>query len=717
MTEFLAELRRRRVLPMAGAYIAIAWLATEIASFLLAQAGAPSWTLRLLAIVFVVGFPLTVTLAWVIQVGPDGKRHVDRSTGQGKTVAGAIVLGVIVTAGLSWLILPRIDDTASNSTYRPLPNSLAVLPLTTTGGTPNEQTIAETLYTILIDGLDQSRELTQIQLKTEAYPENPVAFAREFRVATLLVGHVVRTAGRTFIEMQLLDVRQETLRWSDTVEWDPTQIMDIGTSIADAVLQALELPAIRRTHFVGTENREAYEAYLLGKKHFDMLNAKNMAVAVEYLEKAVALDPGYVRGHARLATAYMVNAWFASKTPAEQEEWMVKARAAANRAIELDPDSPDAISIVGRLTDNKELRAQMLERALELEPNHRPSLFRYALLVLRRAGKLEQAAAMLQRLIDINPLDANSRYELAQTLWDMGRPDEAVTQLRRAIELQPEMTQNYHTLGYLMIFEYGRLDEAVILQRQAYAVNPETGFQAAPVAQQYAALGMRKEALRFLDKALEWMEWDPSVLFMAGHTYERLGDTDAALGYWKRFVETTPDKDDEQMPAILIDIYLNEGRYDEALQYFRQSYPSLVSVDAEPGDSMFWYARLLEAAGYAEDARLRFEKVAAQLESTCAEDMDEPTCRYLPWQVYAELRDRRKTLDWLRFTLLDRPYFANNQFFDHESLDFLREDAEFRELMDYLNAEMDKQRARIRQLECDGDMPPAPGIDTSDFCY
>ena len=102
--------------------------------------------------------------------------------------------------------------------------------------------------------------------------------------------------------------------WSETIEWDPTQIMDIGTAIADAVLQAMDLPAIQRSQFVGTDNREAYEAYLLGREHFDVLNAKNMAVAVEYFEKAVALDPGYVRGHARLATAYMVNSDFASRT-------------------------------------------------------------------------------------------------------------------------------------------------------------------------------------------------------------------------------------------------------------------------------------------------------------------------------------------------------------------------------------------------------------------
>ena len=681
MTEFLAELRRRRVLPVAGAYVAIAWLATEMASFMLTQADAPAW-------------------AYV------------RSR-----KSAMMTLGVAATVGLSWLLLPRIDDTSATSGYEPLPNSLAVLPLTTTGGTPNEQTVAETLYNVLLDGLDQSRELTQIQLKTENHPDDLAAFGREFRVSALLAGHVARTAGRTLIELQLLDVGSARVRWSETIEWDPTQIMHVGTSIADAVLRAMELPAIQRSQFVGTDNREAYEAYLLGQEHFDVMNAKNMAKAIEFFEKAVALDPGYVRGHAKLATAYMINRWFASKTPEEEEAWMEKARATANRAVELDPDSPDAISILGRLTDSPELRQQLLERALELDPNHRPSLFRYALLVLRRAEKYEEAIALLQRLVDMDPLDANTRNELANTFRAQGRLEDAVEQYERAIQLQPEMTQNYHNLGYMMVFDFGRMDEAVLLHRQAYAVNPETGFQAAPVAQQYAALGMRKEALRFIEKALEWLQWQPPVLFMAAHMYERLGDMDTAIGYWKRWVEINPDKDHEELPALLVDIDLHEGRYEEALQRFRETYPDTISIDAPPDYSMFSYARLLEAAGYSNEARLRFERVAEFLDSLCAEDREDPTCRFLPWQVYAELGDRAKTLEWLRFSLTEMHYFAVSHLLGTESLDFLRDDPELQEIMDDMNAELDKQRARIRKLECDGEMPPAPGIDTSDFCY
>jgi hypothetical protein len=76
------ELRRRRVLPVAGAYIAIAWLAVEIAGFLLEQLGAPAWALRLLAIALVVGFPVAVALAWMVQRQPGGGWRLDSSRGQ-----------------------------------------------------------------------------------------------------------------------------------------------------------------------------------------------------------------------------------------------------------------------------------------------------------------------------------------------------------------------------------------------------------------------------------------------------------------------------------------------------------------------------------------------------------------------------------------------------------------------------------------------------------
>jgi hypothetical protein len=126
---------------------------------------------------FVVDFPVAVVLAWVIQVQPGGRWAVDSSKGHHKTVIAAIAVGIAVTAGLSWQILPRIEGTAAESAYQPIPNSVAILPLTMALGTTNERTISETLFVSLGKGLDQSADLILMDLrKLDEQPVNLAEF-------------------------------------------------------------------------------------------------------------------------------------------------------------------------------------------------------------------------------------------------------------------------------------------------------------------------------------------------------------------------------------------------------------------------------------------------------------------------------------------------------------------------------------------------------------
>ena len=159
------ELRRRRVFPVAGAYLVVGWLVTEMAGFFLEKIGAPGWSTRLLAIAFVVGFPVSAAVAWIVQRQPGGKWRLDSSHGQGKAAAVTVTLGVVATVLLAWLILPRIEDETPG--YQPLPKSLAVLPLEISDASPGSQTIGRMLYRALTEGLVQAHGLTQVRLRME----------------------------------------------------------------------------------------------------------------------------------------------------------------------------------------------------------------------------------------------------------------------------------------------------------------------------------------------------------------------------------------------------------------------------------------------------------------------------------------------------------------------------------------------------------------------
>jgi hypothetical protein len=129
---FIRELTRRRVVQVALLYFAIAWTATEVLSFLFESIPVfPIWSKTLVALLFVLGFPVAVFLAWRFDIGPGGIRRTESTSTRGKlTVAVSLVLLVASTAGLFYLIYPQVRDQTSSvagALFNPPENSIAVM--------------------------------------------------------------------------------------------------------------------------------------------------------------------------------------------------------------------------------------------------------------------------------------------------------------------------------------------------------------------------------------------------------------------------------------------------------------------------------------------------------------------------------------------------------------------------------------------------------------
>lgn len=716
---FLAELRRRRVLHVAGAYIAIAWLVTEIASFLLGQAGAPGWSTRLLAIVFIVGFPVAVVLAWTIQIGPDGRRYLDSSAGQGRTVTAAVALGLVAVAGLAWLILPRIDDAPG---YKPIPNSLAILPMADPDATPYQRTIADTLYAALLNGMNGSRELTQVRLRPKTRPQDLLGFAREFRVASLLVGNIVQTASGSRVEMQLFDVGQGQVSWSTTFAWDPAEIMEIGSDVASGVLQTMSLPQMSRQKFSGTDNAEAYDAFLLGKSRTDVID--DLELAIEDFQRAIDIDPGFVNAHVALADA--INWYLFLKGPPEAERQALEARAkqAIDTAVELDSESAPALSTLALFEENRELKQQLYLRALALDPGHAKTYYRYAREFLRFDGKVDEAERYLRKAIELAPMEARWRRELGALLLSAGRHEEGKAELMKSIELEPTLEANYRTLSAWNYFINGRIDRSVYWMRRAYAVNPQSGVLASFVAGGYADLAMRAEAMAWKDRALAISPTSAWAWQMAGAVHLRLGDTEIANEYFDRAMELGLRRF-RTVVSQEIEAALAAGRREEALRLFEDAFPEIARNDElEISPRNVWriaeYAELLVEAGREAEGRALWNRCVAFVEDQCvdgrmagAEGGD--WCDGL-WTLYARQERREETLAALRRLIVDRRRIAEHHQFSEELVDFIRDDPEYGEIISFLHELLAEQREHVHEMECNGEMPPAPGIDTSAFC-
>jgi tetratricopeptide (TPR) repeat protein/TolB-like protein len=720
-TNFLTELRRRRVLTVAGAYIAIAWLATEIAGFLLNQAGAPGWLLRVMAIALVVGFPVAVIIAWVLQRQPDGRVVLDSSRGQRKLVVGAVIAGIVLTAGLSWLIVPRIEDPPKYPDYDPLPNSVAILPFLDPGLTPNEITIGETLYIALTEGLNASRELTQVKLKLNEPPDEAAALGRRVRVMALLAGRILSSAGKTQVEMRLLEIPSGKLGWTRTFDWDATQIMEMGTNIANGVLQSVNLPPMTTSRFAGTDNREAYDALLLGRQLAWNPDHWDPEKAIPQIQKAIDIDPGYVQAH--LALANVIETYLRFEKPGEQERQAYEKRMeiALATAEQLAPNSADVISMLGRLEVyrlNTDAANRAFERALELDPDHLPSLMRYAYnlsIFGSTQADSEKGVRLYRKVAEREPLDANIGSDFALALYGAGYTEEAQAQMQKALELRPGFGQAYAYLAYWERFD-GKFDQALYYNGKWRMNKDADGGAYSQAALFYADLGARQEALAFMEKGLERSpKWSfcwsvvPTVLGMVGE--EELAQQYAARD--PEMKAQTPPYPWLQLELLML---LNAGDAEQALQLYEEQNPQFSGPDVPViGEGNYFgtlrYAWLLKLAGHDDRARPLLENGLKFLDQWCdgskLEGFWDCDSRYI---VHGLLQQKEQTLAELRRVIVDKPSWITplKMFEDHGALDFLQEDPEFQHLMQIRQDRYAAQMANVREMERNGAIPPPP---------
>jgi tetratricopeptide (TPR) repeat protein len=711
---FLTELRRRRVLTVAGAYIAIAWLATEIAGFLLEQSGAPGWILRVLAIALVVGFPVAVIIAWVLQRQPDGRVAFDSSHGRRKAVVGAVVAGLVLTAGLSWLIVPRIEDPPEYPDYDPLPNSVAIMPFLDPSATPNEVTIGETLYIALSTGLKGSGRLTQVKLRLKEQPEDLAALGRQVRALTLLSSRLLRTAGTIRVEMSLLDVASGSPLWTRQFDWDSTRIMDLGTDIANGVLQSLDLPVISSDRFAGTNNREAYDAYLLGRYYsWERFRTDELRLAFSHFQRAVDLDPGYVEAYVALAGS--IRFYLQAQGPPDQEREILEQRLqrALESARELDPDSPAVIRLSAILSGDDGVICRALEHLMVLQPSESVDL-RY---IGQCVDDIDEREHLQRRNLELDPLNSNLHQELALTLRESGRFNEALAEMDAAIELDPEYALNLEIVA-LWSMEDSRLDIAIPYQREACALNQIHGACAANTSLWYAQLGAEQEALAWANKARELSPGNERVWFHYALTLIYLERLDLAFEYVDQALERFPEDATWQEIQSQRDIHF--GKSEPSLHRFEGSHPQLEVqnfpdvYEWESFGKVLQYARLLMATGRQRSAEHLLTGGLARLDEFCSTITTDPArfsskywCNLQTFRTHALLQNKEEALSLLQLMIAEqrRLHFPWRSFM---GLGSLKDEPEFQHLMEILAEERSVQLERVREKEQNGDLPPLP---------
>ena len=367
------------------------------------------------------------------------------------TLGAGIILGLVVVAALSYLLLFRGAPTAVSPEIK----SLAVLPLENLSGDPAQEYFADGMTEALISNLARIRALKVISrtsvMRYKGSHKSLPEIARELNVDAVIEGTVQRSGGRVRVTAQLIHAATDAHLWARDYERDLTDVLKLQSEVARAVADEIriQVTAEERARLASARsvNPQAHEAYLLGRYHFSKGNEQGWKQAIEYFERAIQLAPDYAAAYAGLSDAWRQRGVFGA---ADFKEVESPARAAALKAIELDEQLAEAhisLANIKYLYDWDWAGAeQEFRRALELDPGSLDAHIDYGHLLMH-LGRHDEAIREGQIAVQLDPLSSGTQSSLGRFLYRARRYEEALPHLQRAVELEPRSVVANSRLG------------------------------------------------------------------------------------------------------------------------------------------------------------------------------------------------------------------------------------------------------------------------------
>jgi len=573
---FFSELKRRNVYKVAVAYAVVAWLTIQAASIFLPAFNAPQWTMQIVILILVVGFPIALAFSWAFEITPEGivresdvqpNESITRRTGR-KIVAVTIALAV-VAAGLLAYQLVRSGTTSPSAA--PVSNkSIAVLPFDNLSDDKSNAYFTEGVQDEILTRLAKVADLKVIaRTSTQRFksaPENLPDIARQLGVANILEGSVQKVGDQVRVNVQLINAFTNAHLWADIYDRKLTDIFavesDIAKTIADTLQAKLSSSAEHVLASRPTENPEAHELYLKGRYFWNRRTGANLQKAADYFQQAIAKDPRYALAFSGLADCHVLLPAYAELGSNPRDE-LPKALEAARKAVELDDTLCEAHTSLARaLASDLQLSAAMPEfkRAIELNPNY-ATAHQWFGECLQSQGHLEEALAEAKRAQELDPLSLIINTVLGFALDTVGKSDEAIAQLHKTIELDPTFINAHGQLGNVLEHR-GRLKEAIVEYEKSSDATVPDPIDLANRAAAYFLVGRKAEAQQEWEKlkALSERQYVPAYSMAVAQL--AFGNKDEALRLLEKSYEDRAPFDSADLGWILVDHRLDSLRSD-----------------------------------------------------------------------------------------------------------------------------------------------------------
>ena len=414
-------------------------------------------------------------------------------------------------------------------------NSVAVLPFAHMSADEDNEHFCDGLAEELLNALSKVDAL-KVAARTSAFSfkgknVDVGTIARTLGVNTVVEGSVRRSGKRLRISVQLINATDGYQLWSERYDREVGDIFALQDDITVAVVEALRLKllgeeraAVLKRH---TDNAEAYELFLKGRFHSHKYTAQGWTRAIEFFEKAIALQPDYALAYAG-AAACRACLWYFGLLPAEQT--ILQCKTAIRQALAIDDGVADAhlyVALIAFFYDWDYQRAEeAFKRSFALSPDNPEALSYYAIF-LAVVGRGEEAIAVSRKALRLDPLAPLIGMNSGWAYLSAGAPGEASLQATKMIESDPDFYGSYWLQGVIHLGQ-GEFEPAVEHLRTAVSLGGHP-VVVADLATACTLAGMQDEGNAILQQLLAMRRDHYVPASCLARVYGRSGDTEKAI--------------------------------------------------------------------------------------------------------------------------------------------------------------------------------------------
>lgn len=385
------------------------------------------------------------------------------------------------------------------------------------------------------------------------------------KVGAIVTGRVTQHNDALLVSVELTDVRTNRNIWSEQYDRKLSDALavqrDVAGEISNRLRERLSGEEKAKVNDGGTSDPEAYQLYLKGQFYFAKRTPDGLAKARDYFTQAATRDPQYAQAYVGIANYWAVVSEY---VPIPKTECLPKLKEAAEKALSLNeklPDAPEALSqyYIGEFQFPDWEREH--RRALELDPNFANAHHWFGL-ELSWMGRSDEALMHLRRAVELDPLNLKFNDNLGQALLNARHDDDALAQLKKTLEMDPNFAGTYNDLATLYRYQ-GHYDLWLDVSKKNATLNDgqEDMAMYAEIERIYKQSGYKPAVNRTIEiykQRNAHSYFDPGII---AEEYAFLGDKDQALQWLERAYQAKSDEMVSLRVRRCFDFLRSDARY------------------------------------------------------------------------------------------------------------------------------------------------------------